>query len=96
MRKFLIPLAAIAATVAAVAPASASPDWASNGYGYRAPVQPMYGYGYGAPVQPMYGYGYNRGRSIERFEHRMDRRMMMRSGRGFGWNGRGGHERRRW
>lgn len=88
MRKFLIPIAAIAASAFALAaPASASPRWAGNSYGY--------GYS-AAPMQPMYGYGYGNARRMERLDHRMDRQMMRTYGnRGYSWNSWGGRGRGR-
>lgn len=77
MRKFLIPIAAIAAsTVALAAPASASPRWAGNGYSS--------GYAMG---MGQYRYDQRMERRMARFDRRMDRRMMRSHGvRGYGWN----------
>jgi hypothetical protein len=67
MRKFLIPLAAAASTVALAAPAAAQyyppqpqPQPQPYGYGYQYPQPQPYGYGYQYPQpQPQpYGYGY--------------------------------------
>jgi hypothetical protein len=60
MRKFLIPLAAAASTVALAAPAAAQyypPQPQPQPYGYQYPAQPQpYGYGYQQPYQQPYGY----------------------------------------
>ena len=62
MRKFLIPLAAAASTVALAAPASAQwypqPQPQPYGYGYGYPQPQPYGYGYQYPQPQPYGYGY--------------------------------------
>jgi hypothetical protein len=66
IRKFLIPAALLASTVAAVAPAAA--QWAP-------PPPPGYAYGYGAPQGNAYGYD-NYGQ-VRRLEARVDRLRRM-------------------
>lgn len=77
MRKFLIPLAAIAATVAVAAPAPASPRWAGYGYGY-GPAK-----SYGMPARDMHASGFMSRRGMMMQGRRWGDHMTMQS-RGWG------------
>lgn len=81
MRKFLIPLAAAASTIALAAPASAQwypqpqPQPYGYGYGYQYPQPQPYGYGYQNPYQPYgQGYGYQANyHQVRAIKQRIDR-----------------------